>query len=571
MPIPKTITDEIIKFSSNNKPTEMHNFLEKQLIDNIIAPQELLDYARTAVLLEKPEKPFVIDADVINMLGFAIEKLENSEQISIEFYKLAADRGSFYGTYNYTQEIVKADPKTALIYAEKAIALSKSDKKKLQESYYVKAQCHEALSQPSDAMKTYCQIDKTFPQYKEVVAARIRLIKDKIKEDLRKQASADVGEDESNSLTRHIAESRFFNPQRSKKRERIYALAEKIIDQRYALNNDDVKQFSRIDLRGHSSREIISAEKAFQNAVIALTGEVNPKLGIPIVKEAKDIGQSDFGAQENYDTGGNQKKLISMHITHKEIDPHPHRDRFGDIRIPYLGSYNKFCETLKKISDDDPAKIKQLVEWMIRFGKKHESVTYHELRTFYPEKIWHADVHENVQLFKCYCFLIIDREQSQWLSANDSLFHLGMTVSQARCLILLRDGHLSFDDVFKNNAKYGVYSTTGMINNIKTNEKRKQLELIDDLYREKYPLGDPDTQKQAYLDLKTVYGGDSDSDTDSEIEVPEIEKTDESLSKKRRVESTLNPVPSPEFFQPQPAVTQNVLSENAAPDQTFST
>ncbi|MCX7121953.1 MAG: hypothetical protein NTZ67_09345 [Gammaproteobacteria bacterium] len=325
----------------------------------------------------------------------------------------------------------------------------------------------------------------------------------------------------------HAAERHFFNPNRSNKKEKINRLTEEIIDQRFQQQTNLIP----VNLDGLSSRLIISSEKAFQNAVITLTDENKPRLGISVARNITwhfqwRSGAIPLGPVEYYQVG-----KTKVQLEHRVM---PKRDRLGAVFLPQCGSYDSdFYPYLSKLSNNETEKEKTLTSWMIRYGKAHQSVSLNELKSVYlSATIADADK------FNQFCFLIIDKEQSQWLSAKNKIYQIGMSVSQARCLILLREGIINFKDAFVNNPIFGVYSHKALEKHI--NIVIDACRRIDALYitylQHQHPIDHFSfikknihrpktavlTREQAHQDMKTVYGGDSDTDGteyDSDLEL----------------------------------------------------
>jgi hypothetical protein len=163
---------------------------------------------------------------------------------------------------------------------------------------------------------------------------------------------------------------------------------------------------------------------------------------------------------------------------------------------------------------------------MIKYGRSYGSVTLNELRAVYSNAS-----NKELDKFNHICFLIIGNEQSQWQSAKDEFYPLGMTVSLARCLIMIEAGYLSFADTFEKASVFSVYSN---INILLSEYKRlmKSCKKIDALYFFYLLSQRPSdqlaffkrrvtsnslftcvlTRKQAHSGLKYVYGSDTDSD-----------------------------------------------------------
>jgi len=345
-------------------------------------------------------------------------------------------------------------------------------------------------------------------------------------------------------IRRHEAEKRFFNPRRSKKNQELITLTNAIIDQRFKLNNN---ASNPINLNGKSSRQVISAERAFQEAVIALTGGDFPKLGLPIMREKPwqfigydnklRSGTTSFGPIEVYQIGDT--------LVQSEHRVEPKRNRLGDSFLPQHKSYDSdISQFLFKLAQADIEKEKQIATYMIRYGKSHRGISLEELQQI------NANLgQEDVDFFNRICFLIMEKEQAQWHSAVNESFHIGMALAQARCLIMIEAGFISFDEAFKNNVLFGIYSNTGIIDD--PYKVARCCKNIDNLYmaylQKEYPLdffpflknrirkshgagmndeiypGAVATRVQAHNDMTYVYGGDSDTDgegydTDSSIE-----------------------------------------------------
>lgn len=324
------------------------------------------------------------------------------------------------------------------------------------------------------------------------------------------------------TFRRHTSESYFFNPNRSKKKQEIAELAKNIVDHRYKSNN---AALPAIDLTGKSGRLFISAERAYQEAVTCLSGSKTPNLGIPIVPENSkpwtigyNSGITTYGAIERYQVGGTTMK--SEHRTS------PKRQRLGDSFLPEHGTYsNDIYPFLSKLSEGETEKEKQLATLMIRYGKNHQAVTLDELKNI-CEGADEDDVHH----FHRVCFLLMEKEQAQWHSATDTDYHLGMSVGQARCLIMVEAGFIDFKEAFKNNVLFGVYSCTELV--AQPSKVATACKYIDKLYLaylqsqrahehlkffKKYIKEDHMrtcvlTREQARLDMQHVYGGESDSD-----------------------------------------------------------
>ncbi len=320
---------------------------------------------------------------------------------------------------------------------------------------------------------------------------------------------------------RYLAERNFFNPQRSKKQQELMDLTYRIIEKRYQIQANSAS--APLNLINKSSRLFITAERLYQEAVIALSGNYSPYLGIPRINEKPwsfGRGTTGYGPKERYQVGAS--------VTESEHRTSPKRNRLGDSYLRQFGSYsNDIYPFLNKLCNQDLDKEKQLATWMIRYGKNHESVSIAELQTIYPKA-----TQAHVNSFNHICFLIMEKEQMQWHSAVEPEYLLGMTVAQARALILIKEGYLSLKEVFKNEVFFGVYSQKELLDH--PERVKDACEHIEEMYtaylKTKYASqyltffkgtlkegGTPEcvlTREQAHQDLKAVYGGESDTENE---------------------------------------------------------
>ncbi|CAM4390313.1 MAG: hypothetical protein LEGION0398_MBIBDBAK_00158 [Legionellaceae bacterium] len=319
---------------------------------------------------------------------------------------------------------------------------------------------------------------------------------------------------------RYAAERNFFNPtrNRSNKKESLINLTEDIIEQRfnYAANNS----IKPVNLAGKSSRLFITAERVFQETVNDLLPGQSMSC-IPTMRQQSwsyGNGSNNYGPIEKYKV--NETEIKAEHRTN------PKPQRLGDSFLPDHGTYDgDIYPLLRKLSQGDSEKEKIIATYFLRYGKTHQGISLEEVQALLADA-----TEEDVHRFNRICFLIMEKEQGQWHLAADPRFHLGMSVSQARCLILLEKGHLSLEDVFKNNVLFGVYSKT-QINNypekvaeacryidvlyleyLKTKNSHEYLSFFKKNIKENHTL--VLTRKQAHEDLKYVYGGESDTDSE---------------------------------------------------------
>lgn len=171
-----------------------------------------------------------------------------------------------------------------------------------------------------------------------------------------------------------------------------------------------------LNLQGKSALKI-TAERLVQEAIINLFYR-KPKLGIPIHSEIHETE-------------------IDMKHQVYAFD-----ERLDDVFIMNLLTYDEIYKFLNRLAKLE--KQEELAALMIRFARSHEPITLDDLRKMSEN----ADETDATHVNRC-CFLIMQREETQWHSAVKCPglkdFRLGMSVTQARCLIMLKEGHLSFE------------------------------------------------------------------------------------------------------------------------------
>ncbi len=330
---------------------------------------------------------------------------------------------------------------------------------------------------------------------------------------------------------RHATEQSFFNPKRSKKHAELIELTHNIIDQRFKLEASDGEELPPpVVLDDVNARRFISAERAFQDAVVKLTSHENPRLGIPKVKEKAwnldngHSGKTGYGPVEQY--------LVSDTELESEHRTSPKRDRLGDSYLPQHGNYSSdIYGFFWKITQEDLEKEKSIAAFLIRYGKTHQTVSLEELQDLYEQATL-----GDVKKFNQICFLVMEKEQAQWHHAVSESLQVGMAVSQARALIMVRAGFITLEEVFKNNTLFGIYSQTQIVK--VPQDVEASCRRIDELYliflqnknlKEHFALLKKHmdksqmvyvlTREQAHRDLGEVYGGESDTgESDDEYE-----------------------------------------------------
>jgi hypothetical protein len=288
------------------------------------------------------------------------------------------------------------------------------------------------------------------------------------------------------------------------------------------------KEKGVITLNGHNARRVYRAERLFQQAGVQLlnsatVGRYAMRLGIPhdstLIKGSAGYDDGGAGSSESWQAGEHKTSIVHA-IT-------PSRQRLGNIYLPEHGDYDMFLGYLNQIAEGDTAKEKTLVNYMIRYACTFTPTTAEEIRginTNATEK----QAREMAEQFHAVCLLVTVKEQTQWLSSEDQEYQTGLAVAQARCLILLREGYLTFSDVFKKGATFGVFS---QVNLLKEFEKvEAAIEKIEEVYigyikfskcKESASFFAKNrnyemvlTRQQARLDLREIYGGEESGSED---------------------------------------------------------
>jgi hypothetical protein len=312
-------------------------------------------------------------------------------------------------------------------------------------------------------------------------------------------------------LRRVAAEERFFQPKRSQKQDEIRSLTEQVLQARFIEKLGGMAAKPSVELFGYNARQLITAERCFQEAALSLcsSSQAEVKLGIPCFSNEIMRGA---GPVETYFAA--EYKINMVHGIA------PDRDRLGNTKVLGLGNYDDLYNMLDSISLGNKSLEKKLAVLMIRFSHDFKPASLSELQACNPSVT--SDI---AAKFNQLCLLISAKEQSQWMSCS-AKYQTGLAVAQARCLILLREGYLSFKEVFKRSAEYGVFSQKWMLKDFASVESA--VDKVEKLYTEylkhhrfkdqlAFLTAHPEhhmvlSRKQAYQDLLEVYGGESDTD-----------------------------------------------------------
>ncbi|KAK3925766.1 Dynein heavy chain-like protein [Frankliniella fusca] len=310
---------------------------------------------------------------------------------------------------------------------------------------------------------------------------------------------------------RHEAEAKFFNSHSPGARD----LMREVAGQLYRTPSSEADP---IDLRGKSAGLVIAASRLLHETLITLSGSFNPVQGgkpladtyrgIPVARTKKHYrGFLHYGPPESYTVGDDASggtAVTCEHRTDQSTDPVDQRnlERLGDSFVSDVKSYqgrNGIISVLKKILQafigqqqrTEAEAQEHLADLFIQYAQSHRFDATPELTR-----------HQRRSLYRI-CFLILEKEQSQWQSACFwwGKWKLGMTVSFARLIILFKWGVITIDDLFRT---YAIYSKQGMRD--RNDEVKKFCDEIDTLYECEAPHKNPSSTNDPYADLQTVYG-----------------------------------------------------------------
>lgn len=316
----------------------------------------------------------------------------------------------------------------------------------------------------------------------------------------------------------YMAECLFFDCRRFNPgaKGEVLALTKEIIDIRFGIH----KKTITLNI---SARILISAEKLFQEVFLILLSSIDGlrnKNMFPILPKDKKHFHP-----ENYDINKFEKLVRFSHSTNLS------RQRIGSGYLNFEGGRsNKYIDIYKFLDqitgkkkdigqDKKNENVKQIVDWMIRYGQTGQGTERDELENVYTGASELDTFH-----FNLICFLIITKEQPQWLSANDSNSQFGMSVTQARCLLMLAKGQISLEDAFKTKytgvghsgndeydpATFGVYSGTRLTTPGNGYKITEPTNVINRAYSASFFKNSPPpnvilTREQAHQDLRAVY------------------------------------------------------------------
>ncbi|MHA7840332.1 MAG: hypothetical protein ACX932_00470 [Gammaproteobacteria bacterium] len=215
-----------------------------------------------------------------------------------------------------------------------------------------------------------------------------------------------------------------------------------------------------------------------------------------------------------------------------------HQNQIGDYVMINLGTCEHIFKKLydltlisikknkKSVKKKDKEKEKKLAQWMLRYAKNGTPVTLNELREL---KITASQKQLNdLHHIFYHCFV---KEVVRWMNPLDTANELPFAIAQARAIKLIAEGHLSLQDVFKQNVPYGIFN--GTYNGINIRPVERKIKAINKLYFKKilqYHDKDDTTDKveqfreqqsqapviatrsQLHNELSAFYGGGDDTD-----------------------------------------------------------
>lgn len=322
-----------------------------------------------------------------------------------------------------------------------------------------------------------------------------------------------------NQRRRCKAERRFFDPRRNRNQQSLLELLRKIIETRYREQDAEPIDWSSssqpipvepVSLAEVSGRMLITAERLFQQIVLFLSrGE--PRVGLPVAFRNLEF-RTAFGPWEVYKSG--HTYIYSRHRTDACSPPAIMRaDRLGASYVKWVGSYGQILDFFEDLLSRGILTTEYLIHLLIQFSRYHIPVES-------DGRITRNMADDLNRIF----FLLTAKEQAQWQSSiffKWSEWDLGMAVTFARIVLLLKKGALTLRDVFGPDAPYALYCLKDMYR--RNVSVRVVCKKVDRLYGEVF--GRPTTAEQAHQDLREVYGGSGESDSDDYSDCSEDDDT----------------------------------------------
>lgn len=384
-----------------------------------------------------------------------------------------------------------------------------------------------------EAWRQFCSFNQKSTFYKDAISLAMKMLLSP--DTVQPNTTQDADTESNETMSRHQAEIDFFNPRTLSEEERIKIeeMLKLIVDQRYRHPETSKRA---IDLDGKSARMLITTERLFhERIVLKMCGANAPKLGIPVHRVTSYCW---YGPTERYtrmtnlteatadrstctDSEDDRPEKCLFQFEHrtecsakddnfregKQYVPH---ERLGSRYVLDIGTYDShyqqsigllILDTDQK--SNNPEKEMALARLMIKYAKSGAAVSLAELQ----KETRQADA-KSCEKFNQFCFLVMEVEPSQWHSAiycNKRDWFLGMIVAQARCLLMIRDGFLKWEDVFLNKSRFRIYSTKEMRLPENRNAIRDRCAEVDRLYKTHRKVEVLDKER-GLKDLAEVYG-----------------------------------------------------------------
>lgn len=298
--------------------------------------------------------------------------------------------------------------------------------------------------------------------------------------------------------------------------------AQSIQKHRLATSQDKIET---IDVSSQPTRRLITAELGV--------------ISVGIKHNNKSSGtDKNYGWSTNQNTTTNGKYKTFTYCYDETIslgcskfsyrqDNNPNLDHPGNYYMYGLGEYSAIMDFINKITDSgneiNIVKEKKLANYMLRYSQSGTPMTLDELKKLYME----ATDNDLLKIHRIFyhCFV---KEPSRFFLAKQTDHQLPLASANARALQLLVRGHLTMEDVFSQDAPYGVFTAEGVKDDIsalkikidRINEKYEQQILnINSAHADNYyafmhhhPQAKViPTRQQFRKELQEVYGGESDS------------------------------------------------------------
>jgi hypothetical protein len=310
---------------------------------------------------------------------------------------------------------------------------------------------------------------------------------------------------------------RFFDPQRCQKsvtKELAVAL------QDYRLSDTDDHC---LDVSDHVPRRLITAERSTIEASInTLDIKKNPEdpfnqLGwIDKKDECAQLGATQFSYYQN----PNSLKRPQHHTNHLGnffmTIPHARSGSYDDILNFLLRLAKSFRKEVNKSGEQ------ALMKLMLDYAKKGAPITLRNLK-----KVNAVALQSDCDQLNALCYFLFVKEICRRMPCEMEIHDIPVAIIHARAMQLVLAGHLSFYDVFRPDANYGV--VTGRNIYWEHDKVMRKMHRVNRLYNQlilqtqhsqelhaffrKHPEAQViASRKQLRKELQETYGGASDTD-----------------------------------------------------------